>query len=149
MRNKITAALLMAWSASGSAQTTPPVKWDVTSTVVDLAVPGAPKFLLRMAKGKSRAEHKCLPAGSTVAALLTPDPKAQCRIDSQQIADGRYVQALSCPQRRGEPMKINRFGTYDASGFTGRAEMTGQAAKGVMHVVLDQRATRVAGICHG
>ncbi len=149
MRNPILLAAIVALPAAGSAQAPVAERWDVTSTVVDLTVPGAPGFLLRMARGKSRAEHKCVAAGQPVAAILTPDPKAQCRIDRQQIGDGRYVQALTCPQKRGTPMQVVRSGTYDASGFAGRAEMTGQTPKGAMRIVLDQRAARVAGKCGG
>ncbi|MDP1027017.1 DUF3617 family protein [Sphingomonas sp. KR1UV-12] len=147
MHKAVLLAALVAPPTAGLGQPPSPERWDVTSTVVNLTVPGAPDFLLRMAQGKSRAEHKCVPAGGAVAALLAPDPKAQCRIDKQQIADGRYMQALTCPQKRGAPMQVNRAGTYNASGFVGRAEMTGQTPKGAMHVVLDQRAARVAGKC--
>lgn len=145
-RSTLVTALLAA-PVGGQAQSSALERWDVTSTVVDLAVPGAPGFLLRMAKGKSRAEHKCVAPSPSTAALLAPDPKAQCRIDKQQIADGRYTQVLSCPQKRGAPMQVNRYGTYNATGFVGRAEMTGQTPKGTMHIVLDQRAARVAGKC--
>jgi hypothetical protein len=147
MRRSILAVLLFSLPVAGNAQSLPAERWDVTSTVVDLTVPGAPGFLLRMAKGKSRTERKCVAAGQMVAALLAPDPKARCRIDKQEVADGRYTQALTCPQKRGAPMQVNRAGTYNAGGFTGRAEMRGQTAKGAMHVVLDQRAARVAGKC--
>lgn len=149
MRIAALPALLLVLSATGSAESPPSIGWDVTSTVVDLTIPGAPGFLVRMAKGKSRAERKCVIPGQGMAALLAPDPKAQCRVDSQQIADGRYTQVLTCPQRRGEPMRIDRAGTYDANGFAGRAEMTGQTPKGAMRVVLDQRAARVSAKCRG
>ena len=149
MRSLTPFALLLLLPAMGSAQSLAQERWDVTSTVVDLTVPGAPGFLLRMAKGKSRAEHKCVAPGQSVAALLTPDPKARCRVDRQQIADGRYTQALTCPQKNGAPMQVSRAGTYTAGGFVGRAEMTGQTAKGRMNVVLDQRAARVVGSCTG
>ena len=140
-------AALIACPVAGSAEPVAPARWDVTSTVVDLTVPGAPGFLLKMAKGKSRKERKCLAAGQGIAALLVPDPKAQCRIDKQEAADGRYSQVLICPQKRGEPMRIVRSGTYDDRGFVGRAEMTGRTAKGAMRILLDQRAARVGGTC--
>jgi hypothetical protein len=149
MRSQTLFSLLLLLPAVGAAEPLAQERWDVTSTVVDLTVPGAPGFLLRMAKGKSRAEHKCVAPGQTVAALLAPDPKARCRIDMQRIADGRYMQALTCPQKNGAPMHVSRAGTYDASGFVGRAEMTGQTPKGTMTVVLDQRAARIAGRCSG
>lgn len=149
MRTYIIAAILITPPASTLAQQSPSERWEVTSTVVDLTVPGAPGFLIKMAKGKSRAERKCVPVGQTVAALLAPDPKAKCRIDSQQITDGRYVQSLNCPQRRGEPLIVHRVGTYDINGFAGRAEMTGQIPKGAMRIVLSQRAARASGVCRG
>ena len=147
MRSRTLAVLLLAVPTAGFAQSSAPVRWDVTSTVVDLTIPGAPGFMLRMAKGKSRAEKKCVPAGQSIAAVLAPDPKAKCRVDSQQVADGRYSQVLSCPQRKGDPMRVTRSGTYDANGFAGRADMTGQTPKGPMKIALTQRAARVAGKC--
>lgn len=118
-------------------------RWDVTSTVADIAIPGAPGFILRMMRGKSKAEHKRLPPAQGVEALLVPDPKAGCRVDSQRIADGRYAQALTCPQKRGEPMQIARAGTYDGNGFVGQATVTGTTPKGAMRIVLNQRAARI------
>ncbi len=117
----------------------------MTSTVVGLTIPGVPGFIQRMVKGKSKAEHKRLLAGQGVQALLAPDPKAHCHIDDQRIVDGRYAQALSCPQTKGDAMHIGRVGTYDAEGFTGRATVRGATAKGPVSIVLDQSARRKAG----
>ena len=134
------------------AQSIQPGKWDVTSTAVDLVVPGAPAFLLRMMKGKSKTERKCLDqsaASTGVAALLVPDPKAQCRVESLQVGAGRYAQSLTCQQKSGPPIRIRRAGTYDASGFAGRLEMAGETPKGPMSMVLDQKATHSIGTCGG
>jgi len=149
---KSSALVLLLIPASISAQAIQPGKWDVTSTAVDLDIPGAPSFLLRMMKGRSKSERKCLDesaANSGVAALLVPDPKAQCRVDSLRIADGRYSQTLTCPQKSGPPIQIKRAGIYDAMGFTGRLEMAGTTPKGPMNVVLDQKATHIDGACRG
>ena len=135
--------LLALVPAAAPAQALTPGNWDVTSKVVELTVPGMPGFLAKMIRGKSKAEHKQLAQGQGIEALLAPDPKARCRIASQQLADGRYAQALSCPQKHGEPMLVTRTGTYDATGFVGRATVTGTTAKGTMNVFLDQRAARV------
>ena len=119
--------------------------WDVRSMVVELSVPGVPGFMQRMARGRTKAERKRLAAGQGVEALLAPDPKANCRVDRQRVAEGRYSQALLCPQKRGEPMRVVRSGTYDASGFSGRATVAGTTPKGPVSIVLDQRAVRVGG----
>ena len=140
---KLLAAALLLLPAAAAAQAVQPGARDVTSKVVDLTVPGVPGFLLRIARGKSKAEHKRLSAGQGVEALLAPDPKARCRVDSQRVADGRYAQALTCPHKKGEPMRIVRAGTYDASGFVSRATVAGMTPKGALSVVLDQRAARV------
>ena len=144
--------ILLLVPASVAAQAIQPGGWDVTSTAVDLVIPGAPSFLLRMMKGRSKSERKCLDqntANTGVAALLVPDPKAQCRIDSQRIADGRFAQTLTCPQKSGPPIQIKRAGTYDASGFAGRLEMAGQTPKGPMSIILDQKAARTKSTCRG
>jgi hypothetical protein len=135
--------VLAPLAASATVQTVPAGRWDVTSTMVELSVPGVPGFMLRMMRGKSKAEHKRLSAGQGVEALLAPDPKAQCRIDSQRVAEGRYTQTLSCPQKRGTPLHIARTGTYDRTGFVGQATVTGTTDKGAMRIVLSQRAARV------
>lgn len=135
--------LLALVPADAAAQALMPGSWDVTSKVVELTMPGVPGFIARMIRGKSKAEHKQLVQGQGIEALLAPDPKAQCRIASQHLADGRYAQALSCPQKHGEPMLVTRTGTYDATGFVGRATVTGTTPKGAMNVVLDQRAAMV------
>lgn len=139
------AAVLVLLPATALAQVVPPGGWDVTSTVVDLTAPGVPGFIARMVRGKSKAEHKHLTSGQGIEALLAPDPKAQCRVDSQVVMNGRYAQALTCPQKKGDPVHIARSGTYDTTGFVGRATVTGTTAKGPMRVVLDQRAARVSG----
>ena len=138
-------AALAATPLPAAAQAVAPGAWDVTSTVVDLTVPGVPGFIRRLVRGKSKAEHKQLAAGQGVAALLAPDPKAHCRVIEQQVADGRYLQTLSCPQKQGEPLRIARAGTYDATGFAGRATVSGATAKGPIHIVLDQRARHTGG----
>ena len=139
------AAALAFMPAQAAAQAVQPGAWDVTSTVVDLAVPGVPGFLQRMVRGKSKAEHKRLAAGEGISALLAPDPKARCRVDSQTIEAGRYAQSLTCPQRKGEPLRIERIGTYGATGFYGRATVAGTTPKGPLSIALDQRAARVGG----
>ena len=137
--------LLAVMPRAAAAQAVQPGAWDVTSTVSELSIPGVPGFLQRMARGRSKAEHKRLAAGEGVDALLAPDPKARCRVDSQVVADGRYAQALTCPQKKGDPVHIARAGTYDAAGFAGRATVTGTTPKGALRISLDQRASRVGG----
>ncbi|MBA2935211.1 DUF3617 family protein [Sphingomonas sp. CGMCC 1.13654] len=148
----LTAIVLLLLPGAAGAQAVQSGPWDVTSTAVSLDIPGAPAFLLRMMKGKSKSERKCVSpvqAVDGVAALLAPDPKAQCHVDSQQIAGGLYHQALTCPQKQGPPIRITRSGTYDAAGFTGRLDMGGQTPKGAMSIVLDQKAVHAAGTCRG
>lgn len=135
--------VLVSSVAAANVQTVAPGRWDVTSTVVELSIPGVPGFLVRMMRGKSKAEHKRLTTGQGIDALLAPDPKARCRVDSQHVADGRYAQALSCPQKNGEPLHIVRAGTYDRTGFVGDATVAGVTPKGAMRIVLKQRAARI------
>jgi hypothetical protein len=78
-----------------------------------------------------------------VEALLAPDSKANCRIDAQQIADGKYRQTLTCPQKRGQPVQVTRAGSYNQNGFAGEATVAGSTDKGPMRITLTQRATRV------
>jgi hypothetical protein len=130
-------------AAASTVQAVPAGRWDVTSTVVEMTIPGVPGFLVRMMRGKSKAEHKRVSAGQGVEVLFVPDPKAKCRVDSQRVADGRYAQTLSCPQKQREPLHIVRTGTYDGTGFVGQAMVTGTTPKGAMKIVLNQRAARI------
>ncbi len=149
MRRLLLPILLLS-PGPAAAQAIAPGRWDVVSTAVDLVIPGAPGFLMRMMKGRSKTEQKCVaPAAAQdgIAALLTPDPKAKCTVEAVQIAGGRYSQTLSCPQKKGTPMHISRAGTYDANGFAGRLKMTGQTPKGALAITIDQTARHVAGRC--
>jgi hypothetical protein len=132
------ASMLLCAAANAADTTVAPGKWDVRSTTVDMSVPGMPTFVARMMRGKSKVEHKRLAAGQGVEALLAPDPKANCR-----IADGRYRQTLTCPQKRGQPVQVTRAGSYSQKGFAGDATVAGRTDKGPMRISLTQRATRV------
>lgn len=132
------------------AQAIPSGRWDVVSTATDLMIPGAPGFVLRMIKGRSKTEHKCVsPAAAQtgIAALLVPDAKAKCTVDSLQIGGGHYSQTLSCPQKQGDPIRVSRSGSYDTAGFTGGLKMAGQTPKGAMSITIEQKARHVAGPC--
>jgi hypothetical protein len=144
MFRSVAAALLVLPSAAiAGDQVLAPGSWDVTSTTVDMSVPGMPAFLARMMQGKSKTEHKRLSAGQGMEALIAPDPKARCHVDVQHLAQGKYEQVLTCPQKRGEPVHVTRAGTYDTTGFVGRATVTRTTSKGPMRIVLNQRAKRV------
>ncbi|WP_445191905.1 DUF3617 domain-containing protein [Sphingomonas sp. Tas61C01] len=135
--------LLLSTAAGASAETIPPGRWDVTSTVVELSLPGVPGFIQRMIKGKSKAERKLVSSGQGIDALIAPDPKARCTVETQQTSAGRYAQALSCPQKGGTPIRVLRSGTYDAAGFRGEATVSGSTPKGPMRMVLRQQAARI------
>lgn len=132
----------IAVPSPANAEAVQPGRWDVTSTIVDLSVPGVPAFLQKMAHGHTTAEHKQVAAGQGIEALLAPDPKARCTVIDQKIGDGRYAQSLACPQKRGEPLHITRAGTYGVSGFAGQAMVAGTTPKGALHIVLDQHTVR-------
>lgn len=148
MRN-LPFAVLLLLPAAAPAQSPAAGAWQIKSTVVELDVAGLPGFVQHMAKGHASTERKCLPPNQSFAVLLAPDPKAQCRIDRAVIADGRYTQTLTCPQKQGTPTTVVRTGTYDGGGFTGRVSLTGSTSKGPMRITLDQRAVRSSGICSG
>jgi hypothetical protein len=143
MFRSVPAALLFLPAAAHAADPAlGPGNWDVTSTTAEISVPGMPGFVARMMKGKSKTERKRLSAGQGMEALIAPDPKGRCHVDVQHVANGKYDQALTCPQKRGEPVHVSRTGTYDKTGFVGRATVTGTTPKGPMRIVVSQRATR-------
>jgi hypothetical protein len=149
-RRFLLAAVAFSCSAYANAQALTPGNWDVKSTAVELTVPGAPGFMLRMMRGKSKVEHKCVAPGDAkigVATLVAPDPAARCTVERAHIADGRIDHVMACPQKKGPPMRIVRTGAYSATGFTARMTMTGETQKGPMRIVADQIATRTAAIC--
>ncbi len=147
-------SVLIVVSAGAAAQPAQapvqPGEWTATVTVREMVVPGAPSFLLSMAIGKSRDEKKCITpelAARGAVSLLAPDPKANCTVERQQVAGGRYEQILSCPQRRGTPMRVVRQGSYDANGLRGTAVMTGPSEKGAVRIAADQVVRRTGATC--
>ncbi len=150
MRHPVLLSALLLLPAAASAQALPPGAWAITSTAVELVIPGAPGFILRMMRGKSKTERKCLPpeqASSGVAALFVPKPEARCTVERAQFAGGRIDHVMSCPQKKGPPMRIVRAGSYGATGFTARMTMTGETDKGAMRIVADQVAARTGPVC--
>lgn len=142
--------LLALVPAALSAQAIPSGEWTGRITVRELVAPGVPGFLLRMAKGKSKSEKRCVSpvlAQGGIAALLAPDPKAKCTVASQHAANGRYDQVLMCPQKQGGPLKVVRTGTYTAAGLTGQVVMDGTSPKGTFHFAGDQVFTRTKATC--
>lgn len=142
--------VLLSLPTVAAAQALQPGNWDLKSTAVDLDIPGAPGFMLRMMRGKSRTEHKCLPPEQSragVAALFVPKPEAKCTVERAAIADGRIEHVMMCPQKKGPAMKVVRVGSYTPAGFTARMTMTGQTEKGAMKIVADQVATRTGPTC--
>lgn len=148
LRCMIPAMLLVPGIAA--AQAIQPGNWDVRSTAVDLVVPGTPAFMLKMAKGKSKTERRCVTpenAAEGIAVVLAPDAKSNCRQNSSQASGGRFEQVLSCTQKSGAPLRVIRTGSYDTAGFTARLIMTGQTSRGAMRVVMDQTARNTARAC--
>ena len=142
--------LLALVPAVATPQSLPAGSWAIKSTAVDLVIPGAPGFVLRMMRGKSRTERRCIApdqAQAGVATLFVPKPEAKCTVEHARFADGRIDHAMSCPQKKGPPMRIVRAGSYGATGFTARMTMTGETDKGAMRIVADQVAARTGPVC--
>ena len=143
--------LLLAFMPSAlTAQAVSPGNWDVKSTAVELVVPGTPGFMLRMMKGRSKTDYKCLvpeQARTGAAALFSPDPKAKCIIERSSVAGGHVDQVMMCPQKKGDPVRVTRTGTYNGTSFTARLIMSGQTPKGPSRIVVDQAGTHTAAKC--
>lgn len=150
MSHRIALLILSATAAPLAAQGIAPGRWDVTSTGVDLTIPGTPGFMLRMMRGKSQTERKCLTpeqAKTGMAALLVPKPAAKCRVDRAIVADGRIDHAMLCPQKEGDPLRVTRVGTYTDTGFALRMTMAGTTPKGQLRIVADQVARHAGPKC--
>ncbi|TVV74760.1 DUF3617 domain-containing protein [Sphingomonas solaris] len=142
--------LLPVLPVPAAAQSLLPGNWDVTSKSVELVVPGAPGFLLRMMRGKSKTEHKCLPvaeARNGVATLLAPKPEAKCTIERSVIAGGHIDHVMACPQKKGPPLHVSSVGSYATTTFNVRTTMTGQTDKGPLRIVADPAAVRTDTRC--
>ena len=143
-------ACLLVVPAVVHSQAIQPGQWTGKITVRELVAPGVPGFLLRMARGKSQTEKKCVApaqAAAGPAILLAPDPKAKCTVASQRLENGRYEQVLSCPRKNGAPLRVERSGRYDANGLAGEVRMAGTSPKGAFRFVGDQVVTRTKATC--
>jgi hypothetical protein len=95
MFRSVAAALIILPSAALAAdQTLAPGGWDVTSTMVEMSVPGLPNFLARTMNGKLQAEHQRLSGSQGVEALIASDAKARCRVDTEHVT-GQHVTGVS------------------------------------------------------
>ena len=146
MRYLLAAAALPILLAA--ATPVPAGRYDVTFRVSDVGADGVPSFLLRMAKGRTRTERKCVPSGEGgPAVLIAPDAKAKCRVDRQTIANGRFEQQFTCPQKDGRTTTAVRNGAFTPTGYTASLVITGTTPKGKLRLTGEQTARYAGARC--
>ena len=115
--------IILVTPAAASAQSIAPGRWDIVSTAVDLVIPGAPGFLLKMMKGRSKTEHKCVTpvsaeTGTATAPHTTATAEQRQQLNSLLAQFGKATDAkkkvLAATQVARSYENVQRF---DSAGY--------------------------------
>ena len=122
-----------------------PGAWQLTSRVSDAAVPGVPGFLVNMVVKRPKVEEKCVIPDALdpgMSRLLAPNPIGKCVLERNDVADGRFVQVMTCPFRVTGPLRVVRVGSYDRTSYRADVTMTGVEKKNARIVAtMEAKAT--------
>lgn len=122
-----TVALLAA--CSGSAVTLQPGQWEMTTTMTNIEVPGAPEAVAAQMRAamasQARTQNECITpeeAANPVGAMMNPGGNTQgCTFSEQTFAGGVMRMAASCPAPQGGgSMRTSLNGTYTATTMEGQ-----------------------------
>jgi hypothetical protein len=123
----VAAALLPAVSAGqGSGMT--PGKWQVSSTIVSVDMPGAPPMVAQMMAGKTTTMTQCI-TPDMASKGQTARPAKDCTMTHASMLGGKISSEMVC-QVGGGTMTTTDTGTFTPTSYDiqGKMVMTGKAS---------------------
>ena len=147
-----TLALLAA--CGGSAVSLQPGQWEMTTTMTNFEVPGAPAAMaeqMRAAMAQPRTQNECITpeqAANPTRGMMTPDGKSEgCTFTDQTFAGGVIRMAGSCPAPGGGSIRTNLNGSYTAT--TMEAQISAEVDAGASAPQGMPRNIRMSGTMTG
>lgn len=136
---------LLCLAAAAPEEAIAPGAWQLTTRVSEAHVPGVPGFLVNMVVKRPKVEEKCAVAGpldAGMSRLLAPNPIGKCVLERNHVAEGRFVQVMTCPHKITGPLRVVRVGGYDRTSYRADVTMTGlEKTKARIVATMEARAT--------
>ena len=115
--------LLIGFVAAGAstvafAQMVRPGKWQTTSTITAVDMPGAPPQVAAMMKGRPTTVTSCVTpeqAAKDPRALMGADKS--CKVQNYSMAGGRLSATMVC-QQRGSTVTVATAGTFTPTAYS-------------------------------
>ncbi len=127
MRHPFLFALLAAVPALAAAQSVTPGKWEITTTVQSMEMPGAPPGIAAMMKGRPIRVTHCLTAEEAAKGPQEMmKSRKECQFTRYSMSGGKLSSEMVCRQGGGT-MTATSTGSFSPTDFTtsGRSVMTG------------------------
>ncbi len=140
MRTTIIAATAMLAASAAPAAPITPGLWETTSRMTVVDMPGMPPQALAMMKQPRTVRHCVTPAEAATgpgAAMKS----SECKIDKYAMGAGTYDMVMTC-----KGMRMQGHGTFTATSYSGRSEITGAGPQGQMHMV-SEGTGKLVGPC--
>ena len=121
-------ALGLAGAASAESPVTPG-KWQTTTTVESMVMPGMPADMSKRMAGKPMSATMCITPQRAAAGPRDVIGKTNgaCRYRSFVATAGRITAVMECKSGSGGPMTIAIDGSYSPTAYTIRSRMSGGA----------------------
>ena len=105
-----------------------PGKWEISSTVVSVNMPGAPPQVAQMMTGKTNTISQCI-TPDMVSKGETAPTRPGCTVTHTPFGIGPVTSKVVCKTDSGT-MTATSTGTYSPTSFnaTGKMEMTGKTS---------------------
>ena len=125
----LAAPMALLFACSGSAVTLQPGQWEMTTTMTDVQVPGAPEAMAAQMKAamasQPRTESRCITpeeAANPTRGMMSPSGNAQgCTFTDQTFAGGVIRMAGTCPAPAGGgQVRTSLEGSYTATTMEAR-----------------------------
>lgn len=133
MRASFMLLLGLATAAGAANSPVTPGKWQTTTTVESMTMPGMPPEMAKRMMGKPMSATICITAKEAAAGPRDVIGKSNgaCRYRSFSAAAGRISAVMECKTDAPTPQQIAIAGSYSPSAYDIRSKMSGGAVQSV------------------
>jgi len=131
----IVGGIMMAGAASAADMPVTPGKWQITTTVESMSMPGLPPSVAASMLKKPIVVSSCVSADAAANGPrdLIAKTNGSCRYTRYNISGGRIDAAMQCTG--AGPQTIAIAGTFTADAYDIRSQMSGAQMTSTAHAV--------------
>lgn len=137
MRATVVLMLGLASTASAAESPVTPGKWQTTTTIETMAMPGMPPEISKRMMGRPMTVTACITPKDAAAGPRDVIGKSNgaCRYRNFAAAAGRISGVMECKTGAPTPQVIAISGTFSPTGYDIRSKMSGGAMQSTSRTV--------------